>query len=444
MILENIELAFSSLMSNKMRALLTMLGIIIGIMSIIAIMIIGDAMTASVSGSLSSLGAGNITLSVQERTGEGDNEGAGDFGAMSFDRGASGAFGASGASGASRTGKTPQSGDLISDRMIDEMRLAFADRISGVSINYSAGSAQVKERDLYANISINGVNADYIDANNIAMLSGSFISETDVKSKSQVAVVSDKFAQNIFPGNEEPIGQIVKLYKQKNIELYTIVGVYQYEQMGYGGSTASERDITTTFYIPVSTAKLDILEKNYSNITVIGSENSEVGELTGRLQAYFNNIYGGNKNWRISVTNMESMLSTVTSTLNTISIAIAFIAGISLLVGGIGVMNIMLVSVTERTREIGTRKALGATKFHIQLQFVTEAIIIASVGGIIGLLLGVGLGAIITSFFSVPLVLSPIYSIGSVLFSMAVGVFFGIYPAGKAAKLDPIEALRYE
>jgi len=138
------------------------------------------------------------------------------------------------------------------------------------------------------------------------------------------------------------------------------------------------------------------------------------------------------------------MLDTITETLSTISVAIAVIAGISLLVGGIGVMNIMLVSVTERTREIGTRKALGARNYHIQLQFVTEAIIIASIGGVIGLLLGIGLGAIIAAVFGVPLVVSPLTTAGCVLFSMVIGVFFGLYPANKAAKLDPIEALRYE
>lgn len=431
MIWENILLAVSSLRSNKMRAFLTMLGIIIGIMSIIAIMIIGDAMTASVSGELSSLGTNNITLNIQEKSDETAN---------GFMR----AMGGGSMRVSSSSGKSPTSDDLISDKMIEDMKENFPDEVLGVSLSYSGGSAQAKDGDLYANVSITGTNADYIIANNMTILNGRFTSDADVKDKSQTAVVSDKFVNNMFPDGTDPIGQSIKIYKAQAIEIFTIIGVYKYEDSGFGGSTASEKDITTTFYIPVSTAKQDLIEKNYTYVTAIGAPNTDVNELTNKLQRYFDLLYVGNNDWRISVSNMSAMLDTVTSMLNTISVAIAFIAGISLLVGGIGVMNIMLVSVTERTREIGTRKALGAKNFHIQLQFVMEAIIIASIGGVIGLSLGIAVGAAITSIFGVPLVLSPVVIMGSVLFSMVIGVFFGLYPATKAAKLDPIEALRYE
>ena len=430
MIRENIGLAISSLKANKMRTLLTMLGIIIGIMSIIAIMIIGDAMTASVSTSLSSLGANNITVSVQEKS------------VTTAD--AFGPRGGANSRGASTGGKTPTSDDLLSDRMIDEMKAAFPHDVEGVSISYSAGAAQAKDGDRYANVSIVGVNEDYFKANNVTLLSGQLISSADVKEKSQNTVVSDKFAYALFADGTDPIGKQVKIYKSSSIEIYTIIGVYQYEQMGFGGSTVSDEDLSTTFYVPVSTAKQNLLEKNYTSMTVIGSPDSDVSLLTGRLQSFFDGIYAGNTMWKASVSNMISMLDTITDTLGTISLAIAFIAGISLLVGGIGVMNIMLVSVTERTREIGTRKALGAKNFHIQFQFVTEAIIISAIGGLVGLLLGIGIGAVISVVFSVPLILSPLTTMGSVLFSMIIGVFFGLYPANKAAKLDPIEALRYE
>ena len=425
MIWENIALAFASIKANKMRSLLTMLGIIIGIMSIIAIMTIGDAMTASVSGSLSSLGGGNITLSVQEKGAEVNM------------------FSAARGGGASRSGKTPASGDLISDRMIEDMSANFHGQIDGVSISHSSGSAQAKDGDLYANISVYGVNPGFITANNIALLNGAFISESDVSAKSQAAVVSDRFVRNMFPGGEDPIGRQVKVYNPDNIKIFTIIGVYRHEQTGFMG-TVSERDISTAFYIPVSTAKQDILEKNYSSVTVTGSVESDINALTERLQRYFNVVYANNADWQVSVSNMTSMLDTISETMNTMSVAIAFIAGISLLVGGIGVMNIMLVSVTERTKEIGTRKALGAKNRHIQLQFVTEAVIISLTGGVVGLLLGILTGAAATGVFGVPLVISPVTTAGSVLFSMAVGVFFGIYPANKAAGLDPIDALRYE
>ena len=428
MIWENIGLAFQSLKSNKMRALLTMLGIIIGIMSIIGIMTIGDALTASVSGSLSSLGTNNITLSVQERGTQ--SNGFGPPG-MGGDRGSS-------------SGKTPESDDLITDQMIADLTETFGGLVTGVSISYSAGSAKAQDGDLYANITISGVNANYGVANNVTQLSGSFIAESDVENKSQSAVVSDKFVKNMFPNNENPIGQTVKVYKTRSIELYTIIGVYQYEQQGFGGSTASEKDMSTTFYIPVTTAKQDLLEKNYNTITVIGSASSDVDDLTNQLQRHFDRLYANNEDWQVSVSNMSSMLDTVQSTLSTISIAIAFIAGISLLVGGIGVMNIMLVSVTERTKEIGTRKALGAQNYHIQLQFVMEAVMVSAIGGVIGLLLGIGVGALVSSILSAPLVISAVTTIGSVLFSMAIGVVFGLYPARKAARMDPIDALRYE
>jgi len=431
MVWENISLALSSLKANKMRALLTMLGIIIGIMSIIAIMTIGDAMTASVSGSLSTLGANNITLSVQEK---GEETNANGMYGMAEMRGMRG-------SGAS--GKNPSSDDLITDKMLEDMLANFPTLISGVSISHSTGNAQAKNGEKYANVSISGVNADFTKADNVAMLSGSFITESDVKNKNRSAVVSDRFVQNMFTDGTDPIGQSVKIYKPSVIEIYTIIGVYRYESFGYFGSV-SDRDISTTFYIPVTTAKQDMLEKNYNYVTVIGSDSGDVNDLTNRLQRYFDNIYANNKDFKISVSNYTSMLDSITESLNTMSVAIAFIAGISLLVGGIGVMNIMLVSVTERTKEIGTRKALGAKNYHIQIQFVTEAMIIASIGGIIGLLLGIGIGALATGFFGVELVISPVTTIGSVLFSMVVGIFFGIYPANKAAKLDPIDALRYE
>jgi putative ABC transport system permease protein len=328
--------------------------------------------------------------------------------------------------------------------MIEDLKSSFPSDIDGISLNHSGGYAQARDGELYANISITGVNADFTKANNISMLSGKFISDTDVKETNQSAVVSDKLVKNMFPEGLDPIGKQVKVYKTSNIELFTIIGVYRFEQMSFGGSTVSDKDISSTFYIPVSTAKQNLVEKNYTNLTVVGTQNADMTVLTNRVQNYFDGVYSGNAIWRASAFNMTSMLDTIADTMSTISVSIAIIAGISLLVGGIGVMNIMLVSVTERTREIGTRKALGAKNYHIQFQFVTEAIIISSIGGTIGLLLGISAGAVITSIFDVALVISPLTTAGCVLFSMMIGIFFGLYPANKAAKLDPIVALRYE
>ncbi|MDR1663585.1 MAG: ABC transporter permease [Clostridiales bacterium] len=427
MIWENIQLAFSSLKSNKMRALLTMLGIIIGIMSIITIVIIGDAMSATVTEDLSQLGGNNVTLNLQEKSERSVSYSIENGRAVSY-----------------REYVPPESGDMISDGMISGLKAAFPEEITGVSVSVNGGSARAQDGELYANISVTGTNADYFLANNLTVLSGRLISEDDVRENAQTAVVSNKLAGKMFPDGSDPVGQQVKVYKTYAIELYTIIGVYEYEQSAFTMSNVADEDITTQFYIPVSTATQDNLEKNYYSATVVITPGEDVAGLTTELQRYFDDLYFNNANWGVNVFNMSSILETVTETLGTISVAIAFIAGISLVVGGIGVMNIMLVSVTERTREIGTRKALGAKNFHIQFQFVTEALIIALVGGVIGLVLGIALGAAAAAVFGAKLVISPPVVAGSVLFSMLIGVFFGLYPANKAAKLDPIDALRYE
>ena len=170
----------------------------------------------------------------------------------------------------------------------------------------------------------------------------------------------------------------------------------------------------------------------------------DVSTFTTELSTYLSNIYAKNIKFEAQASNMESMLESMTSMMSTVALAISGIAGISLLVGGIGVMNIMLVSVTERTREIGTRKALGAKGSHIKMQFIVESIIICSIGGLMGIGLGLGLGTIGAKAMGFVNKVSPLVIIISFSFSMFIGVFFGYYPAKKAAELDPIEALRYE
>lgn len=429
MIKENIKLALASLRANKLRSILTMLGIIIGIMAITSIVFIGKAMTASVSKELSSFGSRNISVNIQKKDSN-----------MIFYEDLN-----SGDSNESESNRIkPKSEDLISDSMILEIVNKFPKDIEGISISQQKNQAQAKEGDLYANVSVLGVNDAYSKENPVKMIYGNFISDTDVKNYSDVAVVSDSFVKNLFPGENNILGREVKIYSKDSIELFQIVGVYKQENIEQMEGMVSEKEMRTNFYIPLSTAKEDIIEKNYSSITIIGKEEKNIENFTTTLQKHFDSTYEHNQEWKVSVSNMTSMIGMVTGTLKKISVAITAIAGISLLVGGIGVMNIMLVSVTERTREIGTKKALGAKRKHIQLQFVIEAIIISFIGGIIGLLLGTAIGLIISLVFSVPFIFSPWVAIISISFSLFIGIFFGSYPAKKAAKLDPIEALRYE
>lgn len=219
-----------------------------------------------------------------------------------------------------------------------------------------------------------------------------------------------------------------------------------YEYVDSGMTLASEDDVpTTSMYVPIGTAK-DITgaSDGYSSITVVGSSLTDSTAFMNNVENYFASFYTHNDSYTVTASSLESMLESLTEMMNTISLAIAVIAGISLLVGGIGVMNIMLVSVTERTREIGIRKALGATNNDIRIQFVVESVIVCLIGGVIGILLGAVLGYVGSSLLSEACLPRPSYIALAVGFSMAIGVFFGYYPANKAARLDPIEALRYE
>lgn len=425
--MENIRMAWESLRVNKMRAILTMLGIIIGIGSVIAILTVGNAMSSSITTSLSALGSMNVTVSIQQRS---NNR----------------TFGPRFASGPQVEQKKPEEKDLLSTDMIDAMRQRFNTQIAGISLSEGVGSAQAKEGHLYANINVTGANAEYAMVNNVKMMRGRFISENDVIGTRGVAVVSDKLVNNIFGGDtSSALGKELKVYAGSEIYTYSIIGVYENENSLFNMSTVSEVDITTTLYIPVSVAKrLSGGNRGYQSITVAAVPNLDSVIFSKNLKNYFDKYYENNLDFTDAVTSVKSITDQADTILNNLSIAISVIAGISLLVGGIGVMNIMLVSVTERTREIGIRKALGATNSNIRVQFIVESIIVCLVGGILGVILGGALGYLGSYLLKAP-TLPTFSSIAlAVIFSMAIGVFFGYYPANKAAKLNPIEALRYE
>ncbi len=226
------------------------------------------------------------------------------------------------------------------------------------------------------------------------------------------------------------------------VQTFYIIGLYRNDE----DETASLDFVSTTsLYIPITTAKkLNSAQNGYQSFTVVGKDGIEMNDLLNTTQSFFASFYTRNPSYTVSASSMESMVETMTSMLSTVTLAISAIAAISLLVGGIGVMNIMLVSITERTREIGTRKALGASESVIRFQFLVEAVIICLIGGILGIAAGLALGAAGAHLLETaarPSLMSCLIAVG---FSMIIGIFFGYYPAGKAAKLDPIEALRYE
>ena len=418
---ENILLAIAGIRSSKMRSLLTMLGIIIGISSVIGIVSIGSAITGRVSGELDKLGGNNMYVQIREKSEDGDQE--------------------------RYSNKQPEDSDLLTLEQINSMKEAFSDRISDISIETSTGQGKVKEGYLYANIATTGVNDEYKDVNSIKIIRGRFISDKDIKGMKKTAVVSDKLVNNMFKGKTDPLGKEIKVYVQDNIETYVIVGVYNYEPPSFlegGGTAAKEKDIQTKLYIPITAAKVEQKNKNYDGFMIKPNANIDSEKLIKDIKKYTDKLYKNNKYWELQVMNLKSQVESFTSVLSSISIGISVIAAIALLVGGIGVMNIMLVSVTERTREIGTRKALGAKSSHIKMQFITESVIICTIGGTIGILLGVGMGIIACLVLKSPISISISTILISFTFSMAIGVFFGYYPAKKAASLDPIEALRYE
>lgn len=401
---ESISIALRALLTNKLRSVLTMLGIIIGVGAVIAMVSVGMGVREKVQNSIASLGSNMLIVTP----------------------GAASSQGVRSASGTSIT--------LVSDD-------AEAIKKTMPGIDYVTPLVSKQYQIIAGNqnwtTTVQGVTPEYMAIRSLTVGSGSFISERDLNARNRVAVIGSTVAENLF-GTMNPTGQNVRI----NNTPYQIIGVLDSK-----GQSSMGQDQDDVVMVPLTTAQERLIGIDYVNsinIQVTKAENMDQvqDQITTLLRQRHKIV--GDKEDDFSVRNLTSIMEMATETTGTITMLLGSIAAISLLVGGIGIMNIMIVSVTERTREIGIRKALGATYRDIMLQFLIESIVIGVLGGVGGIVLGVAAAYGISIFSSLNTVISVLSIVVSFGFSIGIGLFFGIYPARKAALLDPIEALRFE
>ncbi len=403
--LEIITEATTTLTVNKLRTGLAILGIVIGIGSVIALISLGQSSQQAVQSQIQSLGSNLLTV----------NPGSQRSGAVQ------------GAQGSSTT-LTNEDAKAIEDAGFSSVQI--------VSPEYS-GRSQVTTSTTNTNTRIVGVVPEYATVHKVDVESGTYITETDVTAMTKVAVIGPTTASTLFGEGADPLGKTVRI----NGQVFTIVGV----TVSKGGTGFQNQD--DVLYVPLTTAQKQLF--GASNLTSIALTASNEDVMTqaqnevGYLLLSRHNISDPSQA-DFSIVSQQDILNTVSSVTGTFTTLLSGVAAISLLVGGIGIMNIMLVTVTERTREIGLRKALGAKKKTIITQFLIESVILTFTGGIIGVALGILVSYIYSSVTGSAFVVSP-SSIGlAFAVSAAIGVIFGWYPAQRAANLQPIEALRYE
>lgn len=401
-----IRVAFRALVRNKMRAALTMLGIIIGVSAVIAMVSIGQGASASVQAQIESIGTNLLFVSAGAQNVGGVRSGTGDTGTNTL---------------------------TVDD--LDAIKREVPS-VSMVTPNVNARS-QLVAGNMNWNTAVTGVSEEYPEIRKWPVATGSFFTDSDVRTAARVIVIGQTLADNLFPG-ADPIGQDLRV---QNLP-FRIVGV-----MNRKGQDPQGRDQDDVAFAPYTTVQKKILGRDRIQIAFVSAISQDAtytaqSQITELLRQR-HKLTASEPN-DFTVRNMTDVAEAANETSKTMTILLACIAGVSLLVGGIGIMNIMLVSVTERTREIGIRMAIGARSSAVRSQFLIESIVLSLTGGMVGIILGVVLSLAIPAFLGWPTLVSMMAIVGSVLFSAAVGIFFGYYPARKAASLDPIEALRYE
>jgi putative ABC transport system permease protein len=398
--LESLQIAIESIMANKMRSFLTMLGIIIGISSVIAIVSLGEGGQSAVTDQLNKIGATTVTIGI----------------------------------------------DSTKAQKSDYFTLKDATQIKQEVSTIKYVSPTVGEKGTAVsntaseNANITGVTTDYADIENYDISYGRYFNQLEENEGKPVAVIDEDAAKELF-GSADAVGKTMDLGPTGAEKKVTIVGIRSSAgSFGGGGPNAA-----IAVDVPISFAQT-MYSTNFtiSNLTVSADSKEDVQDAGDSAVSILESRHNNRGKGMYTASNLFKQMNQINNILSIFTDFIGAVAGISLVVGGIGVMNIMLVSVTERTREIGIRKAIGATTQNIMVQFLTESVIISMIGGVIGMIIGIGASEIVGNFVNVTPVISPTVVISAILFSSAVGIFFGIYPAKKAAALDPIEALRYE
>lgn len=402
-LLESIQVSLGAIFANKMRSLLTMLGIIIGISSVITVVALGEGSQKAIDKEFEQFGAGRAFLSMNWR-------------------------------------ENYSMRDILTSDDIEVLNRTFSKEIEAI-VPYVHENGKVKSKSEKINVNITGGNENYIKIEKVDMIKGRYLTEEDVKGKRSVSIIDKSMALDIF-GRTNVLGETLDIEIGESQVSLVIIGIYEKPKstlQAMGGQTLGN------IFVPYTTLeKITGGGDLYWNVEMSLGKEIDTDRTTQKIIRLIEKRHGNEGENKYIVQTAEGELESINKITGIITLVIGAIAATSLLVGGIGVMNIMFVSVTERTREIGIRKAIGAKRKDILLQFLVESVIVSGIGGIIGTIIGVGLAFIVSSFIKIP----PGVSIGTIaiawIFSAGVGVFFGIYPANKASKLDPIDALRYE